>query len=448
MSLRVFWKHKFAVALLIAAALFSLKWGSILERNAPGGLMGFPGLYYGTRCLLQGGDPYDSAQLARYYQDYGIHPAVETPQHLQAIALYVNMPATSLLVAPLASLPLPAAQAIWNAVLLLIFLFAALLVWQAAAQIASGPSLLLSAILLANCEVLFAGGNTAELVVGLVVIAVWCLMEDRSAWAGVACLALALAVKPHDAGLLWLCLLLAGGKLRARALAAAGGALAITVASVIWMTSQGPHWLGELRGNLALISGPEGINNPGPHSIGIASADMIIDLQTALSVFCDRPAIYNLAAYLICGAILAPLVISIPRLGLKKDSGWFALASAAALSMLFTYHRSYDARLLLVAVPACAILWRRGGSIARWALAVTLAAFVFTADIPLVADLFFTRNMSGTTGHLGDELAFVLAARPAPLVLLVLSGFYLWTYWKSAQWTDALPAPGPGPTMS
>jgi len=31
--------------------------------------------------------------------------------------------------------------------------------------------------------------------------------------------------------------------------------------------------------------------------------------------------------------------------------------------MLVTYHRPFDAKLLLLAVPACAMLWAEGGRI-------------------------------------------------------------------------------------
>jgi hypothetical protein len=98
------------------------------------------------------------------------------------------------------------------------------------------------------------------------------------------------------------------------------------------------------------------------------------------------------------------------------------------LTLLVTYHRPYDAKLLLLTVPACAMLWAEGRSI-RWvALAVSTAAIVSTADIPLTILLAHTRNLHITTVGLPGELLTVVLTRPAPLVLLAMGLFYLWIY--------------------
>ena len=50
--------------------------------------------------------------------------------------------------------------------------------------------------------------------------------------------------------------------------------------------------------------------------------------------------------------------------------------------MLPVYHRPYDAKLLLLAVPACAALWAQGG-VRRWlGLVTTSAAILVTSDFP------------------------------------------------------------------
>ena len=57
-------------------------------------------------------------------------------------------------------------------------------------------------------------GNALGLVISLCLIAVWCIVEERFAAGGVLCLAVCLMIKPHDAALVWLYFLLAGGTYR------------------------------------------------------------------------------------------------------------------------------------------------------------------------------------------------------------------------------------------
>jgi len=71
---------------------------------------------------------------------------------------------------------------------------------------------------LANCELLIVLGNMAGVAIGLCVVAVWCFLRERYVAAGIFCLAISLAIKPHDSGLVWLYFLLAGGIYRRRAL--------------------------------------------------------------------------------------------------------------------------------------------------------------------------------------------------------------------------------------
>jgi hypothetical protein len=103
--------------------------------------------------------------------------------------------------------------------------------------------------------------------------------------------------------------------------------------------------------------------------------------------------------------------------------------------MLVTYHRPYDAKLLMLAIPACAILWNEGGPI-RWiALAVNTAGIVLTGDIPLaILGIFANKLHVGTAGIYGKMLT-VLLMRPASLILLAMGMFYLWVYVRRAPET-------------
>jgi len=424
MNSTALWKQRTSLLLLMVAAGISISWGIALERGGRLGVMGFPGIYFGTRCLIQGGDPYDVGQLQRVYDSAGFSESSSVALR-QSANLYVNLPATFLLVAPFALLPLAVGQTVWLVILIGTFLLAGFLMWNLADAYSPAVALLLSFIALANCEIIFSGGNTAGLVVSLCVIAVWCFLQGRCIPAGILCLALGLAVKPHDAGLIWLYFILAGRVHRMRALKALGVSLILALAALAWVTRVAPNWVPELRSNLATISGHGGINEPGPTSIGVNSPDMIIDLQTLVSVFADDPGIYNPLTYAVCAVLFAGWSIAVLKFSRSPQNAWFALVSASALSMLVTYHRTYDAKLLLLAIPACAMLWAQRGVIAWVSLVLTAGAFVFTADIPLAILVDMTRNRYSPTASFAEKGLTALLTRPAPILLSAIAVFYL-----------------------
>lgn len=427
------WKHFPSLLALCTASALSILWGFSLANNVPGGMMGFPGLYQGTECLLHHCDPYNPQQLEASYAASGTLPPSESPERRQAVTLYVNLPTTFLFVAPFTWLPVHAAQTLWNSLLILTFLTAAFLMWQLGAAHARRVSLFLSCVLLANCVIVFSGGNTAGFVVALTVIAAWCFLQSRAQLVGVLCLAAALTIKPHDSGMVWLYFLLAGGTLRKRALQTAALAALLTVAATAWVSFTVPHWLPEMHANLAVISSPGGINEPGPMSVGVNSADMIIDLQTVLSIIWNKPQFYNAATYLICGIVFLVWVRAVLRARFTPQSAWFALVAGTMLSMLVTYHRSYDAKLLLLAIPACAMLSAERSRIAHAAYALTAAAFMFTADIPLTAIALATEHLPMTNPHWSAKFVSILIGRPAPLLLLAMSIFYLWVFLRHTR---------------
>ena len=107
---------------------------------------------------------------------------------------------------------------------------------------------------------------------------------------------------------------------------------------------------------------------------------------------------------------------------------WLALAAIVPLTMLVTYHRSYDAKLLLLTVPACAMLWAEGGLIGRLAFLVITAGFVVTGDIPWAIVLGLIGKLHPPPTGLFGQMLIAVQVFPAPLILLVMAIFYLWVY--------------------
>lgn len=420
--------------LILLSSGFSLLTGFLLDRTSPGGTANYRAVYYGARCVIDRADPYSPDNFLRVYtSESGEFPTSPSKRQLflRAVMVCVNLPTTLFLVAPLALISWGPSHLIWLLLSGCGFTLAGVLAYDLAREFAPGLALVLVVVMLVNSEVLFATGNTAGISVGLCVIAVWCLVRARVAWLGVACLALSLALKPHDCGLVWLFLLLAGGTLRKRSLQALALTAALIIPALLWVSNVAPHWAAELKNNLVATSAPGDISDPGPTSISRkGSADVIIDLQSLVSVFKDNPDFYNPFVYAICGVLLAMILAKTLRIQTTAESIWLALAALSALSMLATYHRPYDAKLLLLAVPGSALLWSRGHRIGKFAVLITTCAIVSTSDIPLAILSLATRQLDIVAMPFAEKVATIVLTRPAPLFLLAMVIVFLMAYMK------------------
>jgi hypothetical protein len=416
-----------ALVWILLACGISIWWGYSVGQNAHG-WVDFKAVYYGTRCLLEHHNPYDVSQLDRVFLSESRESSPQARMDHVGVTLYVNVPTTFIIITPLAMLPWVPALVLWMALTAGAFILAALLMGKLGAKYSPQVSLLLTCILLANCECFFASGNTAGIVVCLCVVAVWCLIEERFVPAGILCLVISLAIKPHDAGLVWLYFLLAGGVHRKRALQTLFIVAVLGLSAVLWVSLVAPHWVQDWHANLAAIASHGGLNDPSLNSVNGRTGGMVIDLQSAISVFRDDPRIYNSASYIVCGALLLVWAVSTLRSRFSQSRAWLALAVIVPLTMLVTYHRPWDAKLLLLTIPACALLWAEGGATARIALLLNGAAIVMTADLPLTLLAIFTRNMQLSAVGVPGQILIVLLRRPVPLILLAMSIFYLWIY--------------------
>ncbi len=425
-------QRKALICLLVSGAI-SIVWGSFVAAKPYSGMGAFQAVYYGTRCLMQQSDPYNPSVLQHVYQAEGgrFSPdAVEASIFRRAMLICVNLPTSLLLIAPLAILPWKIASAAWAALNAAGILLASVLVWTVAGKFALKPSTLLICLLLANVEIVLSLGNLAAIVVSLCIVAVWCFLEERYVLVGVLCLAISLAFKPHDTGFVWFYFLLAGGALRKRALQSLGLVAALTLSAVLWTSHVAPRWPQELRANLQTLSSHGDVNDPGPDSLAFPSADYVISLQSLMSLIRDDPRFYNSISYLTCGLLLLAGAARVPRSRFTKRNAWIALAAIAPLSMLPVYHRTYDAKLLLLAVPACAMLWREGGPLKWFAAVTTTWAIASISDVPVAFLLTVMESMKVGTGTVWGRLLVAVVFHPAPLALLAMCFVYLWTYFR------------------
>ncbi|MGD0157461.1 MAG: glycosyltransferase family 87 protein [Terracidiphilus sp.] len=422
--------HRQGLIWVLLCLAISILWGVSIGRGG-NAWTDFRAVYAGTRCLMHQHNPYNVSDLEReYLSEEGQRPP-DTPFYLQAITLYVNVPTTFVIVAPFAVLSWGPAHILWMLVTGCVFSLAILLMWNAGASHAPQVATFLACILAVNCEAIFATGNTAGIVVGLCGIAVWCFLENRFVWIGVVCLGLSLAVKPHDGGLIWLYFVLAGGAYRKRAVQSAVITAVIGLTAVLWVSHVAPQWMHDWSANLATISAHGGMNEPGPNSMSNGSINTVVDLQAAISIFRDDPRFYNIASYLFCGALLLGWSIWTLRTRFSVQKAWLAQAAVTAFTLLITYHRPWDAKLVMLAIPPCCMLWARRdrpGKIAFW---ITTAATVFAGDVPLAVFKTLADSLRVSTAGFGGQLLAVVLRRPESIALLAMGVFYLWTYLRA-----------------
>lgn len=413
--------------LLLLGCVAFLLLGTALEDTSPAAMVDFRMMYFSARTLVQHFDPYNENEVLRISQAEGGNRPWDTasPRHVMQ---YIYLPTAFSLTAPFAILPWRPAHLLWLALTIGGLILAAALIWNLGNEYAPVVSGALIGFLLANSELLVVTGNVAGIAIALCAIAVWCFARERFVLVGILSLAMSLAAKPHDAGLVWFYFLLAGGVYRKRALQTLLATVAIGSLAVVWVWRVAPHWIEEWRSNLSALSTHGAMSDPGLASAGAHGLGMLVNLQPVVSFFRDDPRIYNMATYLVCVPLLLVWALVSLRSRPSPQRAWLAIAAIAALTMLPVYHRQQDTKLLLLTVPACAMLWSEGGSIGWLALLVNGAGFVLTGDLPWAILLGFISLMPPPATVIGTRILISVQVFPVPLILLSMGVFYLWVF--------------------
>jgi hypothetical protein len=413
--------------LLLGCAIFLLM-GTALEMAAPVSTVDFRIVYYSARCLLDHRDPYNENEVRRTYQIEGGVDRNATAIIEKTETQYIYFPTAFPITVPFALLPFGAAHILWLAATAVALILGGILMWEASSGDAPLLAGALIGLLLANCELFLALGNPGGIGIGLCVVAVWCFIRDRYVAAGIVCMALSLMLKPHNPALVWSFFLLAGGVYRKRALQTLLVIFVLAVPSVLWTFHIAPQWPSELIGNLVGNGAHGSLSDPGPKSLAGHGIGMMINLQTALSVIRDDPRFYNPAAYLICGSLVGIWIWTTLRLQLAPWAAWLGVAPISILTMLPIYHRLYDAKMILIAIPALAMLWVRKGTGAWVGLLLTLAAIVLTSGFPWAIFFQVLKHVSAPNTTYTAIVLTVLQTFPAPLILLSCGIYYLQAY--------------------
>lgn len=428
---RMWLKRVVVLALCIA---FSCHWALSSHWDGPEEIanVDFAQIYFGVRSSLDHHDPYDGESPLRAFDASGLRfptkpPAdPKTDRAVMAQAMY--LPSGFLVLAPFALAPWAVAQAVWFWLITGLLVVAGLLMWDLAgdAPVLAGC---LAGFMLLNSVMVLILGNPAGVVAPLCVIAAWCFWKERFGFLGVALLAVSLAIKPQDAGFVWLYFVLAGGAGRKRAWQTLAVTAVLGLCSVIWIAPVSPHWIAELGRNIRVEMAPGGVNNPDPFGALGTGFDPVISMQNTFRVFRDDASFYRAASFGLIGIFVLAWGAAVARKRVQGRGALLALAATSALTMLPSYHRDHDAKLLMLMIPACAMLWAGGGARRWWALGMTWAAIAVTSDMPVIGLIVAGGILRPSRVALGGKL-MLAALQPQAVVLLAAGCFYLWAFWR------------------
>ncbi|MBS1804667.1 MAG: DUF2029 domain-containing protein [Acidobacteria bacterium] len=404
---------------------FSLCWGLLRARAAKGTEVDYKVVYIGARCLLRHCDPYNRDQLLQTYFHEGgeqLPPAPPGYETYYLVAEQLYPPSAELFFAPFALFNWSMSYSLWVGVTFLLLTACAFLIWTVASRYAPDPPFYLTAIILANSGIILATANPAGIAVSLCIIGAWCLIENRMTAIGVLCLAISLAIKPHDTLFIWAALFLAGSALRKKALQSLALLAVIVVVASIWFFQISPHWMHELQTNIVGYSTGGTRNDPAG-----ATAQGMVNLQPLFALIRNEPRIYNFAALAIWGVLFLAWILVTLHTRRTRKGIWLGIAAMACLTLLPVYHRYYDAKILILTLPACAALWEEGGISGWTALTLTSFGVLVTSDLPFAA-MEILAPPYPPTGSALSKLAFLMLGRPPGLVICCLAAFYVWAY--------------------
>ena len=424
--------HKEGLFLLLLGTCVFLFMGTGLVATDPHCMTDFRTAYFSTKTFLSGADPYDAQSVLNTYSLTGA-PPFRTHMEQVAVTLNVYPPTEFVPVAPVAMLPYRLAKPLWFFLIAGGLFCACLLVLDLVAPSTSGLVGLLLGFLIAGSSSLIFNSNPAGIAVTLAIIAVWSFMRQRWLAFGVFALALSLVLKPHDAGLIWLCFLLAGNPYRKFAWQSLGLAALLSLPAFLWISHIAPHWPAEAAANLKIYAQPGSTNDPA----SVYGSYFIASLQVIFCFVKNDPRFYNLASLVAMAPLLFVWAVAAFRIRGSVTNLWFALATIAPLSMLPVYHRQYDAKLIILTLPALASLWTQRATLRYLALGVTSVAILLNSDLFWAAILIVFKPLPIVSLAPVARLRFALVTFPVPISLLIVGLFYLWILVQRVRTVEA-----------
>jgi Flp pilus assembly pilin Flp len=376
----------------------------------------FVPVYSGARCLFSGCNPYDTSQLEQQYLQSGGR-AGELPAWDHQIPVYP--PSALLVVSSLALLRYPAACLLWLLLNGCMYVTAAGLILSLCPRPQRWLATILVSLILGTSRVLLLTGQPATFAISLLIIGCYLFFRGRYLPLGAFVLMLSLAVKPQIGGMIVL-YFFARGIHRRYAAAAMAGALALLLSAGLMLSLHpgSAGWASDLGANISASMKAGAINDPRPANVD-ATADT--NLQALTSTFIADEREFNAAAYAVFLVLLAVLIMAVLRTTAGREMYFLSIGALSALTPMPVYHRYYDARMLLITVPAVAIVYQK-----RRLLGAMMGAVTVLIAIPVQtrAQLFLLDHAMWQS-VVQHKFLFILLLRQQNLELLILFNLYM-----------------------
>ncbi len=372
--------------------------------------------------MFTGCDPYSFPDIERQYYEHGGERVFSFNVKHQPL---VNPPTSLLVAMPFSLFSFPIAHILWLAVSGVLFCYAAYATLMLAECAPS--AVVLSCILLLTSPILLMLGQSATLAIATTTIATALLLREKRPWLAVSLLAISIALKPHLVGLLLVYFLLQN-RYRARALQAIAAIAVLAVVSSLWVTvhPSSHRWVTELRTWIDRSVAQGEINDP---SLANPESSSMVNLQvdasmlfpvSQMSTFNENAHMANLIAWTVTAILVVGWLFGVSRARPTLENDLLAVAGVCCISMLPVYHRLPDARLLLLTIPALALLLKRHRLVGGAAACLTCLIFLSTNSLYVKVVHKIDLLISGSS--------VIPFGRQAPLVVTLLSIIYVGIY--------------------
>ncbi len=364
----------------------------------------FSTVYAAARCWFHGSNPYDRTALKHELAVVGAAPDLQQDQEINPS---VYLPSALPWIASIAWLPWDQANTLWC--LLLVAAFGtSLAVLVAGTPIARDRKwlILCAALLFSPTYVGVYDGNPSVLVIALITLAICGIPKASTEPLNGLLLGVAFCFKPQLA-FAALCTYVIWKRWRPLIVAAAVFFVSLAIGIVIASHfGQSWQWVATLQHNLAASFEPGGQSDPASGSI---VGWQLLNAQTLVAYLVPDRRWWSAIVWLIA-AFLAGIYLNRRR---GRRSLWQDASFFSALTLLVTYHRYYDAQLLLVLIPLLVQLWK--GRV--WSVALAVAVCLMLLAMPWQS-LFASRL--GAAAIVGSRLQFLLL-RHQPVAVLAIA---------------------------
>ncbi len=309
----------------------------------------FSSLYAAARCWAHGADPYDRVALKAELARAGAPRNIQADQDINPS---VYLPAAMPWALTVAWMRWGPANALWCVSELVLFGVSIVLLLKKTQVSSAGKVFAACGVLLFSpTYVGIYDGNPSVIAISLIALSV-CLVLDRRTLLGGICLGIAMCFKPQLA-LCVVCLLVIWRRARPIWI----GAVVFSLAAFLGVAvvSQGGRdwrWWHTEQQNIAVSLGAGGTSDPAPKS---AMAWQLLNSQTLAAYALDTRQVCNAVVWLLSTG-LATIFLLGRRRWVDPDP-WHDVAFFSTVTLTFTYHRYYDAQILLLLLPFLACLW-------------------------------------------------------------------------------------------